>query len=165
MCRAIHGYSWHSWSIFSCQPKAGSPAKMIATLQHWHNLGVLAALTPRPTLASRDDEELLQDIGQLDPQPGQDVHLGTIVPFCGAVVGRVRMGHVLFADCGRFKVMCKEQRLGASFHVIVRELHVGDILYCRGYPGYEYQGDAAIFATEILAIEPAQGLNSQESVL
>ncbi|CAE7415002.1 pikAI [Symbiodinium natans] len=149
----------------SIRVPAGSPAKMIATLQHWHNLGVLAALTPRPTLASRDDEELLQDIGQLDPQPGQDVHLGTIVPFCGAVVGRVRMGHVLFADCGRFKVMCKEQRLGASFHVIVRELHVGDILYCRGYPGYEYQGDAAIFATEILAIEPAQGLNSQESVL
>ena len=148
--------------------KAGVPAKKIITLQHWHNLGVLpATLTPRPLLAGQGERELLKAIEQLRPQPGHDVHLEEVIPFRGNVAGRVRMGHVLFAECGAVKVMCKEQRLGASFDVVVKELHVGDTLHCRGYPGYEYKGDPAIFATEIVAIERGcPGLSLwQDSVL
>ena len=85
---------------------------------------------------------------------GKDVHLDTLVPFQSRVIGRVRMGHVLFAECGNAKVMCKEQRLGAGFHVVANELHVGDTLYCLGYPGFEYKCEAVIFAQQILAIEP-----------
>ena len=110
--------------------------------------------------------KIIEECEELRPEHGIDVCLDTTIPFRGRVAGRVRMGHVLFADCG-VKVMCKEQRLGASFHVVVGELHVGDTLHCRGYPGYEYKGDPAIFATEILAIEPActEGLKPSDSVL
>lgn len=92
---------------------------------------------------------------------GKDVRLDTLVPFQSRVIGRVRMGHVLFAECGNAKVMCKEQRLGAAFHVVANELHVGDTLYCLGYPGFEYKGEAVIFAQQILAIEP--GVSSDEN--
>lgn len=142
--------------------KAGSPAKIIVTLQHWHNLGVLpATVTPRPALPSRSEEELEKDLARLVPQPGKDVHLNAPVSFKGRVIGRVRMGHVLFAECGKAKVMCKEQRLQSSFHVAINELRVGDTLYCTGYPGFEYKCEPVIFATELLAIEP--GSEQRES--
>ncbi|CAE7840879.1 pksN [Symbiodinium sp. CCMP2592] len=150
---------------------AGAAAKAIITLQHWHNLGVLpATLTPRPRMeGEKGDTEVLkiiEECEQIRPERGRDVCLDMAIPFRGRVAGRVRMGHVLFADCG-VKVMCKEQRLGASFHVVVGELRVGDTLHCRGYPGYEYKGHPAIFATEILAIEPTctEGLQPSDSIL
>ena len=136
---------------------------MIVTLQHWHNLGVLpATLTPRPLLSDWGEAELLRAIQELHPKPGRDVHLDVVLPFHGTVAGRVRMGHVLFAECGNVKVMCKEQRLGTSFQVVIKELRVGDDLYCRGYPGYEYKGDPAIFATEIVAIKPGERGESKD---
>eukprot|EP00435_Cladocopium_sp_Y103_P033246 s1052_g8.t1 len=148
-----------------CTP-VGSVSKIIVTLQHWHNLGVLpATVTPRPSLPIRGEKELAEDLVNLSPQPGKDVHLPTLVPFKSRVIGRVRMGHVLFAECGNAKVMCKEQRLGAAFHVVVNELRVGDTLYCIGYPGFEYKCEAVIFAHQILAIEPSNLPSHEEKVL
>ncbi|CAL1167005.1 unnamed protein product [Cladocopium goreaui] len=148
-----------------CTP-VGSVAKIILTLQHWHNLGVLpATLTPRPSLPTRGEKELAEDLINLSPQPGKDVLLPTLVPFKCRVIGRVRMGHVLFAECGNAKVMCKEQRLGAAFHVVVNELRVGDTLYCIGYPGFEYNCEAVIFAHQILFIEPSNLPTNEEEVL
>ena len=76
------------------------------------------------------------------------------------------MGHVLFAESESGpKVMCKEQRLGAAFHVVVNELRVGDTLYCMGYPGYEYKCEPVVFANRILAIEPGVTPSQEEEVL
>ena len=44
----------------------------------------------------------------LTPTLGLDVHLDRLVPFQSRVMGRVRMGHVLFAECAAAKVMCKD---------------------------------------------------------
>ncbi|CAK9026432.1 Polyketide synthase PksN [Durusdinium trenchii] len=160
----INWFAIMSASLRILRFKAGSPAKIIVTLQHWHNLGVLpATVTPRPALPSRSEEELEKDLARLVPQPGKDVHLNAPVSFKGRVIGRVRMGHVLFAECGKAKVMCKEQRLQSSFHVAINELRVGDTLYCTGYPGFEYKCEPVIFATELLAIEP--GSEQRESTM
>lgn len=113
-------------------PAGTYAAQIIVTIQHWHNLGLLSAsFTPRPCYSARGEDELLADLRDLRPHPGQDVQLPMAVHFKGRVLGRVRMGHVLFADCGRVKVMCKEQRLQSSFQVVVNELRVGDTL-CHG---------------------------------
>ena len=138
------------------------------TLQHWHNLGVLpATVTPRDArkLPTRGEEELQENLVGLEPQPGRDIQSNTLVPFKGRVIGRVRMGHVLFADCGKAKVMCKEQRIGSSFHVAINELRVGDTLYCTGYPGFEYKCEPVVFAKELLAIEPGEQQERDEATL
>ena len=51
--------------------QVGSAAKIILTLQHWHNLGVLpATVTPRASLPTRGGEELAEDLRKLSPEPG-----------------------------------------------------------------------------------------------
>lgn len=141
----------------------GSSARSLVVLQHWHTLGILAAkLTPRAVLPSRGVAELLEDVAGLVPQPGRDVQMDTLVTCRGVVAGRVRLGHVLFAECGAAKIMCKEQRIGSSFKVLAKELHVGDTLHCRGYPGLEYQGKPVLFLVDVIAIEPGVSTHDSE---
>lgn len=136
----------------------GSVARSCAILQHWHTLGILSAMyTPRAELPSRGVSELLEDVAELAPQPGVDVKLDVVVSFQGVVIGRVRSGHVLFADCGGAKVLCKDRQIGKPhFCVLMHELHVGDVLHCSGFPGREYNGTPVLFVTNVLAIEPGK---------
>jgi len=77
--------------------------------------------------------------------------------FKGAVVSRVRQGHVLFADFGGMKALCKDTVLGMKhFAVLMHGLRVGDILYCIGFIGYDYQGTPLLFVTEVFAVEPGK---------
>ncbi|CAJ1451948.1 unnamed protein product [Effrenium voratum] len=70
---------------------AGSAARGIITLQHWHSLGLLSAtFTPRALLPQRGEEELLEDLKALTPTPGLDVHLDRLVPFQSRVMGHVQ---------------------------------------------------------------------------
>jgi len=143
-------------------PGGNVTARTLVVLQHWHTMGVLAAaVSPRGEMPGRGVKELLEDVADLDPVPGQDVMVANLVPVQGAVVGRVRQGHVLFADFGTARAMCKEQRLGHAFRVLVTELRVGDVLHCEGHPGRDFHGAPTVFVKHIRGIEPAAKVDTE----
>mmetsp|Transcript_134915 Transcript_134915/g.269205 ORF Transcript_134915/g.269205 Transcript_134915/m.269205 type:complete len:789 (+) Transcript_134915:74-2440(+) len=138
-------------------------ARTLVVLQHWHTMGVLAAaVSPRGALPCRGVKGLLEDVVDLVPTPGQDVISGNLVSVQGTVVGRVRQGHVLFADFGPARAMCKEQRLGHEFRVLVAELRVGDVLHCEGLPGLDFHGAPTVFVQHIRGIEPGTQIEDTE---
>ena len=125
-------------SHFRLGVPGGSAAKSIVLIQHWHTLGLLSAsFTPRPCYPYKGRRRAVG--GPARPPGPCPVRTCCYLRPCtsrGGWVGRVRMGHVLFADCGQVKVMCKEQRLANSFHVLVNELRVGDTLCPRKKQGF-----------------------------
>eukprot|EP00928_Gymnodinium_smaydae_P071347 TRINITY_DN54969_c0_g1_i1.p1 TRINITY_DN54969_c0_g1~~TRINITY_DN54969_c0_g1_i1.p1 ORF type:complete len:750 (-),score=60.97 TRINITY_DN54969_c0_g1_i1:227-2476(-) len=184
VARVVHGdvSTWPEWSVQASWPTdppiflflrwcgdlpfsdvcsvaipPGCTAKSLVILQHWHTLGILPALlTPRSNVSCCDASDILEEVRSLVPLPGQDVQASKMISVQGAITGRVRNGHVLFAEFGPCKAMCKDVRLGPHYAVLINELHVGDVLHCSGYPGYDFKGEPTIFVHHVNGIEPKQ---------
>eukprot|EP00929_Paragymnodinium_shiwhaense_P078405 TRINITY_DN40623_c0_g1_i1.p1 TRINITY_DN40623_c0_g1~~TRINITY_DN40623_c0_g1_i1.p1 ORF type:complete len:784 (-),score=68.76 TRINITY_DN40623_c0_g1_i1:115-2466(-) len=142
----------------------GSPARALIVLQHWHTLGVVPAYcSPRPMMDSLTVPQLVDMVSALQPIPGQDVKLDTLVKLRGCAARRLRMGHVMFVDFGEAKAMCKDKIIGRQvYNVVLTELQVGDEFHCEGYPGREFGGSPVIFVTRVLGIQPGQRRQQQQ---